>query len=225
MHTLLFDIDGTLIRSGGAGFAAMKIALAEIMGLESLPHVDVHGRTDRGILGDLFELVSLDYESNIEKFNRLYWEHLPASMQRSAGIVLPGVVELLTTLKGNSDIALGLLTGNAERAAQIKLQHFELDGFFGFGGYGDKHASRNDVAGLAKAAASEHLGEKFDPRKVWVIGDTVNDVVCGRSIDSKVIAVETGGADRDALLSAQPDALLKDLGEVSQFTELLFSTT
>ena len=81
------------------------------------------------------------------------------------------------------------------------------------------------MAGLAKAAASEHLGEKFDPRKVWVIGDTVNDVVCGRSIDSKVIAVETGGADRDALLSAQPDALLKDLGEVSQFTELLFSTT
>ena len=217
MHTLLFDIDGTLIRSGGAGFRAMRIAMSQLFGIDEIPVLEVHGRTDRGILNDLFDHASLDFDVHGEEFNRVYWQHLPDSLRATDGWILPGVVELLSTLASEPEFALGILTGNARRAADIKLDHFELSPFFEFGGHGDDHACRNDVAALAHAAAAEHLGSHFDPNKVWVIGDTVNDITCARSIGSRAIAVETGGTKPADLRAAEPDAQFETLADCQQF--------
>jgi phosphoglycolate phosphatase len=190
MHTLLFDIDGTLIRTQGAGFSAMAIALDEMFGISEVPSVSVHGRTDRGIIEDIFHQVEIDLE-HVDEFSQRYWNHLPRSLEQNDGWVLPGVLELLARLSDLPDVALGILTGNAERAAKIKLEHFELSQFFYFGGYGDHHACRNEVARVASQSAKQYLGERFNERKVWVVGDTVNDIRCARSIQSKVVAVET----------------------------------
>ena len=220
MHTLLFDIDGTLIRSGGAGFRAMQKTLLQMFGIDDFPSLEFRGRTDRGILRDLFEYVELDFNIHGAEFSQVYWQHLPDSLRASNGWILPGVVELLTILSSRSGFALGILTGNARRAADIKLDHFELSPFFEFGGHGDDHACRNDVAALAHAAAANHLGSQFDPEKVWVIGDTVNDITCARSINSRVIAVETGGTDPADLRAAEPDAQLATLLDCEKFLEL-----
>lgn len=220
MVTLLFDIDGTLIQSGGAGFHAMKIALSQMFGNDDIPEVEVHGRTDRGILGDIFEHRQLDYHQHGAEFSRQYWRNLPGSLKQTRGQVLPGVVALLERLQGDSNFSLGLLTGNARRAAEIKLTHFKLDRFFQFGGFGDDHACRNEVARQAMNSARDYLNDQFDPDQVWVIGDTVNDIRCARAIGSRVITVETGGADVSTLKEHRPDAHLKDLSDSNAFIEL-----
>ncbi len=208
MHTLLFDIDGTLIRSGGAGFDAMRIAMSQMFEINEIPEVEVHGRTDRGIVGEIFEKASLDYDQHGVEFSQRYWQHLPQTLAASDGEVLPGVVELLADLRTIPTFALGLLTGNAKRAAEIKLTHFGLDSFFDFGGFGDDFACRNEVAQSVLEAARSHLGHRFDPHNVWVIGDTIHDIRCARSIGSKVITVETGGATPEQLKTAEPDCAL-----------------
>ena len=215
MFTLLFDIDGTLIRSGHAGTHAIGLAIKAILGIETLPILDVHGRTDRAILGDLFFELGLDYEQHIDQFNQLYWQQLPQSLIERSGEVLPGVNQLLEQLSIRSDVTLGLLTGNSFAAARIKLQHFGLQHFFDFGGYGDDRVCRNEVAELALTAAREHLQGDFQADRVWVIGDTINDIRCARAINSKVIAVETGGSTREDLQAENPDVLLDWLNPVS----------
>jgi phosphoglycolate phosphatase-like HAD superfamily hydrolase len=211
MHTILFDIDGTLIQTKGAGFVAMRIALSELFGVVEIPDVPVHGRTDRGIVEDIFDHASLDYPQHYDSFSSLYWSYLPEALRKTPGTVLPGVVDLLAELNQTEGFSLGILTGNAQRAAEIKLQHFGLESFFDFGGYGDDHACRNEVARLAWDSAQEFLGDRFDPANVWVVGDTVNDIRCARAIDSRVAAVETGGSSRAELIAAQPDAQFSQL--------------
>ena len=194
--TVLFDIDGTLIRTGGAGMTAITQTMNEMFQLESVGKVPVHGRTDQGILTDLFAAHELSFDEHRDAFSRRYWELLPSALASGPGKLLPGVMDLLVRLAAEPEVELGILTGNAQRAAEIKLEYFGLEKFFSFGGYGDCHASRNDVATLAQQAAQNTIGDAFDPSRLWVVGDTVNDVVCARWISAKVVAVETGGSDR-----------------------------
>jgi len=123
----------------------------------------------------------------------------------------------LVKLESIPEIELGILTGNAERAAEVKLKHFGLEKYFRFGGYGDHHADRNDVARLAMESAQKVLGEEFEAEQLWVVGDTVNDVNCARSINAKVIAVETGGGDPDVLRASNPDCQLVSLARAEDF--------
>lgn len=219
MHTLLFDIDGTLIHSAGAGCHAMRVAMRSLYGHQSYPDVPVHGRTDRGIVDDIFEHVGLNFADHGKPFSVHYWEHLPSSLTQTNGDVLPGVRPLLDHLASRSQFALGLLTGNARRAAEIKLNHFGLDKYFRFGGYGDDYACRNEVARQAVESARAFLRDQFDQQKVWVIGDTVHDINCARSIGAKVAVVNTGGATPEELAAAQPDAHLETL-DLSRFLEI-----
>ena len=217
MITILFDIDGTLVRSGGAGMIAIGQAMSELFGLNGISQVDVHGRTDNGILGDIFERHSLSYDHHREEFNESYWTKLPKTLAQCTGTVLPGVETLLQQLKRQQNVAMGLLTGNSNRAAEIKLRHFGLHHFFDFGGYGDFHSNRNDVAALARESAEQSLGSDFDADNLWVVGDTVSDIVCARSIDARVVVVETGGSEADQLNSANPDCQLPSLADSATF--------
>ena len=217
MISLLFDIDGTLLRSGNAGMKAVHETLVEMFGEVPESKVVVHGRTDHGIMTDVFDTLAKDYQHHRGEFDRLYWNTLPRVMEKSGGDLLPGVVELLEVLAAAPDVALGILTGNARVPADIKLKHFGIERYFSFGGYGDNHSNRNQVGAEAVEAARSQLQESFNADRVWVIGDTVNDITCARSVGAKVIAVETGGSTHDELVLAAPDAIFADLSNVNDF--------
>ena len=215
--SLLFDIDGTLLRAGNAGMKAVHETLVEMFGEVPESKVAVHGRTDHGIMTDVFDTLEKDYQHYRGEFDQLYWNKLPRVLGKSGGNLLPGVVELLEVLAAAPDVALGILTGNARVPADIKLKHFGIERYFSFGGYGDNHSNRNQVAAEAVEAARSQLQESFNADRVWVIGDTVNDITCARSVGAKVIAVETGGSTHDELVLAAPDAIFADLSNVNDF--------
>lgn len=213
MQVFLFDIDGTLLSSGGAGKAALEDGLAEEFGVRgTIEKLTLSGRTDRAIAADLLALSDLpNTDENRSRLLAAYLRHLPAALARLRGRVLPGVVELVGRLVGRDRTAVGLLTGNIRVGAGIKLGHFGLAGHFAFGGYGDAHLDRDDVAREALSAWRTHHGEDIDTHRVWVIGDTPHDVRCARAIGAKAVAVTTGWHDRAELAACQPDVLLDDL--------------
>jgi phosphoglycolate phosphatase-like HAD superfamily hydrolase len=222
MHTILFDIDGTLIRSGGAGRDALEAALLEEFGKVGSEAIDIHGRTDRGIIRSLLTYHGVEYSPVAwERFRTAYLRALPEQLRIRGGYVLPGVPELLQRLVSRDDVAVGLLTGNMREGARIKLSHFELFHHFRFGGFGDVHYERDEVARDAYAAATQHWGQAPEPNTVWVIGDTPSDVQCARAIGAKAIAVATGFSGLECLADCRPDLLMKDLSDVEEWLEML----
>ena len=202
---------------------AILRAMSEMFGVQELPSVTVHGRTDRAILADLFGHFEIDLENNIDEFHRRYWIYLPEAMQQIEGTLLPGVLELLNVLSQRDDVALGLLTGNAKVPAYAKLTHFALADFFSFGGFGDIDDCRNRVAARAKSEAAKHLSQRFDPERVWVIGDTIHDVNCARTIGARVVALETGGTSAEKLALSRPDLIMSDLSDTNHFLDQVLS--
>jgi phosphoglycolate phosphatase-like HAD superfamily hydrolase len=219
----LFDIDGTLIWSARAGKDAVLDSLADVFGATADPdEVEFAGRTDRAIIADLFRLYGIAWTpSNWQQFQQSYLRHLPRYLQQRSGQVLGGVHELLGQLRQSVDMHVGLLTGNVQAGAREKLQHFQLWDYFAFGGYGDDHFSRDDVAREALQNAHRYLRIEGDQSDVWVIGDTPNDVRCGRAIGARVLAVATGNYASSELAASRPDVLLEDLSATSRVTELL----
>ena len=215
MHVCLFDIDGTLIHTRGAGMAALREGIRAAFGVaEPTDQVPVHGRTDRGITRDFFRFHGIDdLPEHWELFRSAYLRHLPTTLAARPGVVLPGIVPLLESLIVRRDVALGLLTGNTREGARIKLAHYGLDRYFEFGGFGDEHYERDDVAREALAAVERRLGHSADLDRVWVIGDTPTDVSCGRAIGARTIAVATGNHTLQELASAKPDHLATDFAD------------
>jgi len=221
MRVCLFDIDGTLINTGRAGRAAFYAALqAEFQCVPPHHQVEFSGRTDRSIVGDLFDRHGIaNSPENTHRFFDAYLKQLPTMLNGREGIVLPGVAALLSQLAQRQDVAVGLLTGNTRRGAGVKLAHYGLADFFGFGGFGDVHLDRNDVAADALSAASAFLDHRVEPADVWVIGDTPLDVRCARAIGAQAVAVATGGHALDELAHAEPDLLLADLESAHEMVE------
>ena len=215
MPIILFDIDGTLIRSGGAGKDAMEGALRAAFGLTEIKdEVPYSGRTDVAISRDLLRVHGIEQTpANQRALQEAYLARLPVSLKSRGGKVLPGVNQLLDSLKGRSDTVLGLLTGNIRVGARTKLGHFGLWDYFTCGGFGDEHFDRDDVARMALREVRSHLGREVDPTDVWVIGDTPLDVQCARAIGAKVIAVATGWHPVAELTACNPDHVFSDLSE------------
>jgi len=222
MITCLFDIDGTLLASGGAGKAALESAFAEIFGVALRVQIPYSGRTDRAISRDLLRLHEVeDSPSNWERLRDAYLARLPDSLNRHDGRVLPGILTLLQTLRNRDDVAMGLLTGNVRAGAQVKLGHYGLFEHFSFGGFGDHHFDRDDVAREALAAVHTHLGARIMTDRIWVIGDTPLDVQCARAIGARVVAVATGVHTIDQLSECKPDISLPDLSDPTAFLNML----
>lgn len=214
MPVILFDIDGTLVRTGGAGKAAMEAALAEEFSValraEEVPY---SGRTDRAISADLLLAHDLDPSpANVARLIDAYLDRLPSALQQFGGVICPGISELVAELHPRDDVVLGLLTGNVRRGAAHKLGHYGLWDYFPFGGFGDDHAERDDVARSALAAARNHATD-VDPADVWVIGDTPLDVKCARAIGAKAVAVATGWHPLDELQRTGADYVFADLSD------------
>jgi phosphoglycolate phosphatase len=222
MFVCLFDIDGTLLSSGGAGKAAMEAALATAFGAARSPDsVPFAGRTDRAIARDLFQMHRIEVSTyNWQRFLAAYLQHLPACLAAHKGQVLPGIAALLQCLQKRGDVAVGLLTGNVRDGARLKLGHYGLFHHFAFGGFGDHHLTREDVAREALAAVRSHLNDSVPCEQIWVVGDTPLDVRCARSIGARAVAVATGWHSLDLLAAEQPDLLLPDLSDASRLLGL-----
>jgi phosphoglycolate phosphatase-like HAD superfamily hydrolase len=223
MHVCLFDIDGTLISAGGAGKAALEAALAEAFGIDRpCERLELSGRTDTAILTDLVRHHGLDDTPAVrDRLIGAYLRHLPRCLEAKSGRVLPGIAELLATLRGRADVAVGLLTGNVRAGARVKLGHFGLYEHFAFGGFGDFHLDRDDVAREALAEARRHLDGAVVAERVWVIGDTPLDVRCARAIGARAVAVTTGWHSRAELADCEPDLLLDDLRDPASLLDRL----
>jgi phosphoglycolate phosphatase len=222
MIACLFDIDGTLLASGGAGKAALELAFTEEFAVALRVQIPYSGRTDRAIARDLLRLHDVDdTPENWQKLQAGYLARLPASLNQHNGRVLPGVLALLKELQGRENVAIGLLTGNVRAGARVKLGHFDLFEHFAFGGFGDLHFDRDDVAREALAQAMTHLGSKLSPERIWVIGDTPLDVRCARAIGAKVAAVATGVHTHEQLRECDADLTLHDLADPSAFLDRL----
>ena len=223
MHVIFFDIDGTLLLTGGAGQAAMEAVLAaEFQADRPVEGIPMAGRTDRAIVTDLFSFYGVEVnEERWNRFNVAYLRQLTETLKSQDGLVLPGVVALLQELNRRDDVLLGLLTGNFREGARLKLEHYEIFHFFQFGGFGDVHHHRNDVAGEALSQAVKHHNREFAADRVWVIGDTPADVECARFIGANAIAVTTGSFRRDELEATSPDHLFEDFSDPTAFLSLL----
>lgn len=222
MNVVLFDIDGTLVLTGGAGVAAMREAVLAIVGQQrALPEIGLHGRTDRAIVEDLLRHCGVPAtDENWRRFLEEYEARLPAALSARRGRALPGVAELIEELGRRERVHVGLLTGNVRIGAELKLTHYGLWPNFAFGGFGDERLLRDDVARDAMAAWRRHAGHAGAPTQVWVIGDTPADVTCARAIGARAIAVATGSYGLDQLAAEKPDVLLADLTDTAWLAEI-----
>jgi phosphoglycolate phosphatase len=227
MHICFLDIDGTLVLTGGAGKTAFARTLVEDFGIKTIDgNVAFAGRSDRAIAMDLFRSHGVETtEENWARFRAGYLVHLQNALTTHKGFVLPGVPELLRALAARGDVALGLLTGNLQDGARYKLRYYGLWDHFAFGGFGDEHMERCDIAAAALNAAKSHLGSRGNGSsdhgtangQVVVIGDTLHDISCGRSIGARCVAVPTGHTSAEVLRTGKPDALvatLEDMGPI-----------
>ncbi len=220
---LLFDIDGTLITSGGAGEGALKDAMKDRFGVqEDLQGILLAGATDARIAREL--LAKHGIEASAENVTALldeYLQHLSGRMPLHAGRLLPGIIPVLEALEKRPEAVLALLTGNLTRGAQIKLTHYGIWKFFEFGAFADDHHDRNELGKVARARALEKHGIEFPPERIFVIGDTPRDIECGRAIGARTVAIATGHYSLSELAEHRPDFLFQDFSDTALVLECL----
>nr|WP_226895625.1 HAD hydrolase-like protein [Luteolibacter marinus] len=203
----MFDIDGTLVDTGGAGMRALQAAAEECFG-HAGPPLDLAGSTDLGVLAGILDHFGEPHGDEVaDRYFAAYHRHLERNLRHGnfPGRVLPGVSELLESLASVPGVNVGLLTGNTAAGAAIKMRHFGLDGHFAFGAYGCDFADRNRLGPVAIERASRHSGRSFSPEEILVIGDTPKDIACARAIGARCLAVATGAFGRDVLQQAGAD--------------------
>lgn len=218
VRLVLFDIDGTLIASGGAGEKSFaRVCDAEFGVPNGTAKLNFSGRTDPSIVREFFTLH--DIEPSAENFRRFFDRYvffLDHLLGRLDGRVLPGVHEMIRVMKSlPQPPLLGLLTGNIRLGAQIKLGHFKLWQEFRLGAFGDDHEDRNQLAVIARDRGRKTIGKKLRGEEVLVIGDTPRDIECGRAIDAKVLAVATGSFTREQLQKDSPTWVVEKLNQIS----------
>lgn len=220
---LLFDIDGTLIHSGGAGIHALQVAFKERFNIiDDLRDIEVAGMTDSGIVVNILNKHKIPASNeNVSAFLDSYVHFLSRELPRRKGKLLPGVLELLRSLKSRPHLVLALLTGNVSRGAQLKLEHYGVWHFFEFGAFADDHRDRNRLGPFARARAKERHGFEFSAAEIDVIGDTPRDIACGRALGARTIAVATGTWTCDQLAEYNPDFLIEDLSNVEKVIHTL----
>lgn len=226
MSLILFDIDGTLLLSGGAGVRAMTRAFEVVFGVpDAFVNADVAGRTDTFLLSNALERAGLPNTPDTHaQFRDTYVEILSQEIkgppQGRCGL-MPGIEPLLHALHEQHHLHVALLTGNFERAAYTKLGHFGIDSFFEWGVFGEESADRNELARVARRRATERAIPAGAVERAVIIGDTPHDIACARAIGARVIAVATGNYSVGQLQEAGADVTLPDLSAVDDLLSLV----
>lgn len=216
---VLFDIDGTLVLTGGAGMRAMNRACEEIIGhVDALQDVPLAGRTDWIILHDTLSRIGHGLDERLfAELRESYLEHLATEiLQPGRGVkgVMPGVRDVLDALEMRDDVFLGLLTGNFEQGARIKLEHFDLWRYFRCGAFGDDAADRNALVPFAVERAREQGVPVLPPDQVFVVGDTPHDVACALAVGAVPVGVATGSSSVEHLRASGASIVFGDLSDV-----------
>jgi len=218
IRLILFDIDGTLIRTGGAGVKAFERTFATEF---KIPHatqgLNFSGRTDTALVRLCFQNHGIDaVPENFQRFFDAYVFWLHYLLHQLNGATCPGVLELISELQTIPDSpVLGLLTGNIRLGAELKLRRFGIWNFFRSGAFGDDHEDRNELARIAQQRASRLMGTQLTGEEILVIGDTPRDIECARGIGAGVLAVGTGGFTCNELCEHKPNWLFETLESVN----------
>lgn len=217
MELILFDVDLTLLASGGAGVRALDSAMRDIYGVrDAFAGVEFAGRTDRVISEEGLR------RNGIEPLPDAVTGLRSAYVRRLAGELtapgctaraLDGVKSLLDALSARPDVASGLLTGNWMEGAFLKLAACGLDRYFAFGGFAEDGYQRAELVPAALSEAERFTGSSFTPERTWIVGDTPHDVACGRAWGVRTLGVATGPYDRASLEQSGATAVLDDLGD------------
>ena len=211
---LLFDVDGTLIDKCEAHKTAFRVALKSVLGVEWTPGVSYAGRMDRFIISDILRKKGFSENqiaSNMDAIINEMISYVRKNIASDTSKAIPHVMEILPELKKR--YTLGLLTGNIEKIAELKLGHAGLMNFFSCGGFGEVTEKRSDLVGIATKNAEEKTGKKFSKSSIFVIGDTPHDIACGKENGVKTIVVCTGPYSRKELEKHNPDYLFDDFSD------------
>jgi phosphoglycolate phosphatase len=214
VRLVLFDIDGTLVHTGGAGVKAFaRVFETEFSARDGFERLKFAGRTDVSLVREFFGFHGIAATpENFARFFERYVFWLDQILRESHTVSCPGILEFIGGLKAlTCPPVLGLLTGNIRLGAEIKLRHFQLWELFETGAFADDHEERDQIAAIARQRGSRLLGEELRGEQVVVVGDTPLDIRCGRAIGAKVLAVATGGATLEELKRHQPDWAVPDL--------------
>ncbi len=223
---LLFDIDGTLV-SGGPAKEAFHVAMLEVFGTAGpIAGHEFSGKTDPQIARELLRLAGVaeaTIERGLEALWSVYLAELGGRLPELPMVTLPGVTKLLERLRADTGVALGLVTGNVEHGARLKLESAGIRStWFPVGAFGSDHEHRDELPGVAIERARHHWSADWAPADVVVIGDTPRDIACGRAHSTRTVAVATGKVGREALEAAGPDSLLESFEDVDGALEAIF---
>jgi phosphoglycolate phosphatase len=229
MRLVLFDIDGTLLNSGGMGRAAMQRALGLVFGSPGNPSYRYDGKTDKQIVRDVMRMEGHNdqhIDARMEKLIELYLDGLREGAKSGKFNVRPleGVIPLLDALESRQDVVLGLLTGNVEPGARIKLTAAGIDpDRFRVNAFGSDHEHRPELPAIAQRRAGETLGLNIAGERLVVIGDTPSDIECGRSLGAKAIGVASGHYTVEQLQSHNPYATFSSLKNTAQLLDSILN--
>jgi phosphoglycolate phosphatase len=217
---VLFDVDGTLMLSGGAGLRAMKAAAAELFGADfRWDGIVMSGHLDPLIFAEASALNGLaDDPRHHESFRSRYLEGLRGELERNRAQVriMPGIHEGISRLRAGGTVTLGLLTGNYGEVIPLKFAAIGLEpSWFEITAFGDEAPNRRDLAGLAIAKYSRSFGSPVEPKRVIVVGDTPRDIDCAHAHGCFAFAVATGAYDTTALAEAGADLVVGNLADPS----------
>ena len=226
MTLILFDIDGTLVLTGGAGGRAMTMAFDEVFAVpNAFEGIPMAGRTDAWILNDAAAVHGVPQDSpDLARFRAAYLRHLAIELEKPGVArkgLMPGVRELLDALAPRDDVYLALLTGNYEAGARIKLEYFDLWRYFPCGAFGDDAPHRNVLVPKALTRVEACGGLTFSPADAVVIGDTPLDVGCAAFAGARSLAVATGHHSVDELRDAGADFVLQDLSDTVEVLRVI----
>lgn len=212
---LLFDIDGTLVDTGGAGMAALVDATREVFGDDG-PKLDLAGATDSGLLKNIYRSFGREEDEDTSaRFFDLYLTRLEANLRDACfgGRALDGVLSVLEEVDA-AQVRKGLLTGNLAAGAEVKMRHYGMGDHFPFGAYGDDHHDRNLLGPIALQRAKEAAGRDFDPAQTIVIGDTPKDIWCAQAFGAMSVCVATGSFSAEELEAEGADKVFEDFTDV-----------
>ena len=230
MKLVLFDIDGTLIRTYGAGKRAMNGALQKTYNLKDWLHnIRLDGKTDPQIIREALHQCgkeSLLNDKSLQKFFDTYIPLLKNEIKQSSTYqILPGVPELLDELSTQEDVELGLATGNIKKGAQTKLHRANLTSFFTLGGYGSDSENRTELILIAIKRALKNVVYPSKLIQIFVVGDTPRDIIHAQRAGTRVLAVATGSYSLKSLLSYTPDFAVPNLSDISKIVDILTRET
>jgi phosphoglycolate phosphatase len=225
MKLLLFDIDGTLVLSGGAGKRAMNRVFEELYGFAAVMEgITLSGRTDDKIMMDAYARAGIEFSySELQRFKARYFDVIKLEMlvDHNGKRIMPGVAQLLPELQKRDDVYLALLTGNWEQGGRTKIGYFGLDSYFPFGAFSDDSAERTKLVPIAARRFQKLYSLSPQPREVYVIGDTPADIQCAKPHGVVSVAVAAASHTVEDLRPFEPDVLLKDLTDLSRVLEIL----